>query len=192
MTPSEPLFLLDSSLRKEADQLLNERGLRSLLSRYGRLYITGSYVTQLMVWRDIDICLDSPDMTVQRFFAMGQEIACLVSPWKMFFTNHLTIPHDTGPRGLYWGIRMGDLKQGAFKIDLWWLDAQAIRQQVQRDHRLTQRLTQETRRIILLIKSQLWDHPDYRDTVTSQDIYNGVLDGGVSSLEELRSWMASK
>jgi hypothetical protein len=41
----------------------------------------------------------------------------------------------------------------------------------------------ENRLTILHLKSQLWDKPQYRDTITSQNIYEAVLDGGGDTLD---------
>jgi len=52
-----------------------------------------------------------------------------------------------------------------------------------------ERLTPETRLAILRLKS-LWCHsPSYRDTVTSMDIYEAVLDHGIERPQEVESYL---
>ena len=186
------LCAVDKTLRAEADALLYERGLRKLLEEYATINITGSYTLRLMVWRDLDIVMDAPAITIPEFFDLGQRITLLLSPWKMFLTNNRD--HDGGvyPRGLYWGIRLGDVRRGAWKIDLWAFDRNESRDKVRGCEDLYHRLNDENRLIILDLKSQLWDKPQYRDTITSQDIYEAVLDYGVQTLDGFFEYVEKK
>jgi hypothetical protein len=175
---------VDEMLRAEADALLHERGLQELIEQYAPIHITGSYTLHLMVWRDLDIAMDAPAISVPEFFDLGKRITTLLSPWKMFFTNNRDNDGGRYPRGLYWGIRMGDLKRGAWKIDLWAFDSDECRAKVRECEALKSRLNNENRLTILRLKSQLWDKPQYRDTITSQKIYEAVLDRGVGTVDE--------
>ena|SRR2546425_752976 len=76
------LLTLDQSLRAEADGLLEAWGLRSLLEDYAPIHLTGSYALGLMVWRDLDIVMDAPHITVAEFFALGNRITARLSPGK--------------------------------------------------------------------------------------------------------------
>lgn len=186
------LLSMDEMLRAEADTLLYERGLRKLIEEYAPLYVTGSYTLRLMVWRDLDLAMDATAITVSEFFDLGKRITRLLSPWKMFFTNNRDNSGGRYPRGLYWGIRMGDIKRGAWKIDLWAFDSDEYCSKVQECEVLKGRLNGENRLTILNLKSQLWDKPQYRDTITSQDIYEAVLDHGVDSLDGFYSYVEKK
>ena len=183
---------VDKTLRAEADALLYDRGLRKLLEEYAPIHITGSYTLRLMVWRDLDIVMDAPAITIPEFFDLGIRITVLLSPWKMFFTNNRDNDGGRYPRGLYWGIRLGDVKRGAWKIDLWAFDSNESRDKVRGCEALNNRLNDENRLIILNLKSQLWDKPEYRDTITSQDIYEAVLDYGVHTLNGFFEYVDKK
>jgi hypothetical protein len=177
VSPDE-LLQLDRDLRAEAAPLLDK--LRALFP----FHIIGSYALELMVWRDLDLLLRAPSVTVDEFFELGRRITATLSPWKAFFTDdrRATPP---APRGLYWGIRLGDVSQGAWKIDLWWLDPTQTKKRLAQRNALQRRLTPSNRVTILRLKSQLWRDPRYRKEITSQDIYDAVLDRGIQSLEEL-------
>jgi hypothetical protein len=183
------LLEVDKAIRSEADSLLYESGLRKLLEEYAPIYITGSYTLRLMVWRDLDIVMDAPAMTIPEFFDLGTRITLLLSPWKMFFTNNRDNDGGRYARGLYWGIRLGDVRRGAWKIDLWAFDSDESREKVSGCEALNHRLNDENRLIILNLKSQLWDKPQYRDTMTSQDIYDAALDYGVQTLDEFFEYL---
>jgi hypothetical protein len=177
------LLAVDEMLRAEADVLLHEQGLQKLLEEYAPVHVAGSYTLRLMVWRDLDVAMDAPAITLSEFFDLGKRITMLLSPWKMFFTNNRDNSGGRYPRGLYWGIRMGDIKRGAWKIDLWAFDSDECRDKVRECEALKSRLNEENRLTILNLKSQLWDKPQYRDTITSQDIYEAVLDCDVNTLD---------
>jgi len=46
-----------NNLKQEAHSLLHQRGVHSLLSKYGDLIYAGSYALDLMAWPDIDMNL---------------------------------------------------------------------------------------------------------------------------------------
>jgi hypothetical protein len=179
----EALIQVDRVLRAEADTLLYARGLHQLVSEYGTLHVSGSYALHLMTWRDLDLYLEAPHLTVEAFFGLGARIASLLPAWKMFFTNHRQQPTPEGLRGLYWGIRLGEVTAGHWKIDLWALDTPTCQERLAHKQRIAARLTPGSRTIILGLKAQLWNHPSYRDTITSQAIYDAVLEAGVDSLD---------
>ena len=187
------LLNTDRQLRTEAGALLEGRGLRTLLEQYSPIHVIGSYALELMVWRDLDILMDAPGITVDEFFDLGRCITAALSPWKMFFTNnrdHEGTPPD--PCGLYWGIRLGDIKSGAWKIDLWAFDSKQSREKLLECEHLKSRLNPQNRITILRLKSQLWHDSRYRDQVTSQDIYDAVLEHGAQSLADFWSYVRSR
>jgi hypothetical protein len=189
---SDPLIAHDAALRAEADNLLTETGLMDLLRQRGSVHVSGSHALRLMTWRDLDVYLEAPAITVTEFFTLGTRIAELLDPWKMFFTNNCARLDPKYPAGLYWGIRLGDVRKGAWKIDLWALDSPACRLALEKCDEIAARLTPESRQVILELKSQLWRHPDYRDTITAKTIYDAVLGGGVTDLDGFWAFVRSR
>ena len=112
----------DRALRAEADELLEEKGLRALLASCGTIHVSGSYALELMVWRDLDVYLATRQWTIDRHFQLGQRIAALLAPVRMQFLDNRSGHFDDLPRGLYWGVVLGDVLAGAWKIDLWAVD----------------------------------------------------------------------
>src|SRR5207253_4726911 len=145
----ESLVERDAALRAEADRLLSGTGLKDLLSRAGVVHVGGSYALRLMTWRDLDVYLEAPGITVPQFFALGSRVAELLDPWKMFFTNNRGRLDAKYPPALYWGIRLGDIRKGAWKIDLWAMDSAACHSALENCDRVAARLTPESRQMIL-------------------------------------------
>ena len=182
----------DEKLRAEADDLLDRRGLRRLLEEYATISIVGSYALKLMVWRDLDVAMHAPGVAVADFFDLGKRVTDLLASWKMFFTDNRNRESASDPVGLYWGIRLGDISRGAWKIDLWALESEEFHARLRECDSLNRRLNSENRLTILRLKSQLWRHPQYRSSVTSHDIYDAVLDHEVASLDEFWEYMRCK
>ena len=66
---SENLLDIDASIRKEADEIIYSKGLHNILSEFGLAFYTGSYSLHLMTWRDLDIYLETENISEKRFCA---------------------------------------------------------------------------------------------------------------------------
>lgn len=184
------LLVLDEALRGEADEILWERGLHRLLAQHGVVYPAGSYALQLMVWRDLDLYLVAPGITVDAFFRLGHRVSELLDAPKMHYRDERIGRTPGLPRdGLYWGIYLGDERAGAWKIDLWALDEEEHRRLQAYQDMIEARLDDETRRRILHIKSAVWMRPGYRVRYSSQDIYRAVLDHGVADVDAFDAYL---
>lgn len=172
------LLAADAALRAEADRLLAS-GLRDALEPFGDVHIMGSYSLQLMVWRDLDVHIVRPQITEREFFELGGRIAEAVHPAKMHYRNEHVIQSADLPRGRYWGVYLGNERQGAWKIDVWLTDQAAFAAPHDFQERVRNELTDDRRRAILQIKSAVWTHPEYRRGFSSADIYRAVIDEGV-------------
>ncbi len=155
-------------------------GLAELLSAYPGWFIGGSYSYDLMCWRDLDIYILDHQHDLKHCFEVGYELTLRLSAKKSRFTNNL----NGEPNGLYWGIKLGDERRGAWKLDVWFLDAASYDEHAAYSSDMRGRLSAESRSIILSIKEDYWRRPEYRDTVTSDMIYRAVLERGVKSTSE--------
>jgi hypothetical protein len=172
----------DEALRREADSLL-DAGLRDIIATYGEMHIIGSYALRLMTWRDLDIHVvrDPPDLA--GFFELGGAIAALLEPHRMHFRDERRVATVGLPRGLYWGVYLGDERAGAWKIDVWSTGRAGFEDVRLHGERLAARLSEASRQTILKIKFACWQHPEYRRAFSSADIYSAVLDHNVADVE---------
>lgn len=141
-----------------------------------------------MTWRDLDIYLAMPEVSVALFLELGQRLAVALSPRKASYTDHLNFPATKGVPGLYWGIHTGPLNKGGWQIDLWGVSTDVCNERVQCCERMVAAMNEETRQSILLIKNVVCRHPEYRNTVTSQDVYSAVMSGGANTVEQFWSY----
>lgn len=183
------LSQLNEALRAEADALLWGQGLHPLLEKYGLVHVSGSYALQLMVWRDLDIYLVTAGLPLPEFFHLGGQIADLLTPTRMHFRNERVAKTEGVPEGLYWGIYLGNEREGAWKIDVWAVSPAQFLVLDEFRRTLEGRLTAASRRKILEIKAQCWMKPGYRRIFSSQDIYKAVLDEHVDDLSSFDAYL---
>jgi hypothetical protein len=175
-------------LKQEADRLMAECHLADLLASYPDWFVGGSYNYDLMVWRDLDIYVLDLTHDLKVCFEVGLMLTERLPAWKSRFTNNL----GREPNGYYWGLKTGDERAGAWKLDVWFLDRAGFDAHRYYAAAMTERLTAETRAAIAAIKDSYWRRAEYRDTVTSEQIYRAVLDSGVRGVDEFEHWLAGR
>jgi hypothetical protein len=175
----------NAELKAEADLLILRCGLADLLAVYPSWFIGGSYSYDLMCWRDLDIYILDTEHDLKRCFKVGYELTERLAAKKSRFTNNV----GGEPNGLYWGIKLGDERRGAWKLDVWFLDRAGYDEHAAYSTRMCQRLTAETRSIILAIKEAYWRRAEYRDTVTGDMIYRAVLEKGIRSASDFERFV---
>jgi hypothetical protein len=171
-----------AQIRSEADDILRS-GLQTILGRHGEVHLVGSYALGLMTWRDLDIHVVREDLDVRAFFDLGAEIAAFLKPHRMHFRDESVVATPGLPRGFYWGVYLGDERNGAWKIDVWQTDRQEFESVRRFGEDLSARLNDANRAVILEIKAACWQHPQYRRGFTSVDVYTAVLDRAVRDLQ---------
>ena len=183
------LLRLNEQIKKEADNILYQQGLIQVLNAYGQPHITGSYFLNLMTWRDLDIYIETEQINETTFFTLGGSIAALLNPVKMSFRNERLKKTPGLPDGLYWGIYLGNEREGAWKIDVWAINKTECNKLISYCKAIEEQLTPEAVLKILAIKSQCWKDPEYRRSYSSMDIYKAVLENGVSTISEFRNYL---
>jgi len=165
--------------------LIGRCRMEELLAGYPEWFIGGSYSYDLMCRRDLDVYVLDPAADLKRCFELGYELTRRLAAKKSFFTNNV----GGEPNGLYWGIRLGDVRQGAWKLDVWCLDREGYRQHAAYSADMRDKLTADFRAAILTIKEHYWRQPSYRDQVTSDMIYRAVIENGVRTISEFQAHM---
>lgn len=181
----------NDDLKTEADLLIQRCGLRELLAPYAGWFIGGSYSYDLMCWRDLDVYVLDSGRDLRRCFEIGYELTERLSALKARFTNNRGRVQE-GPDGFYWGIKLGDNRKGAWKLDLWFLEEADYDEHAAYSSRMRDRLTTESRSIILTIKEAFWRRPEFRVSITSDMIYRAVLDKDVKTVAEFETFVQNK
>lgn len=188
----DSLTALNDRIHEEADNILYKLGLIDILNKWGIPHITGSYALRLMTWRDLDIYLETDTMTEAEFFILGKTIEAALKPVKMSYRNERIARTKGLPCGLYWGVYLGNERNGAWKIDVWAVDAKECNRLLNYSTNLESKLDSLTRMQILAIKSQCWKDPEYRRSYTSKDIYEAVLEKDITTIEGFRDYLQKR
>ncbi len=187
----ELLLAQQDALQAEASAVLADLDLFNLLARVGSPVQTGSSVLGLMVGRDIDVTSLCPVLEPLPIFDAARSLAAHPRVHRLNFRN------DTGrwrtepeyPDGLYWSVKYRTDAGDDWNLDLWFLLEGTTQFDLQHVESLPPRLTQDARLAILRIKEACYRLPAYGSQVRSYDLYEAVLDHGVSSPEEFEAWL---
>jgi hypothetical protein len=177
----------------EANKILYDIGLLQVLVKYGKPVPWGSYVLGLMTWRDLDMYLETNEMTEGRFFQLGAKVASLLKPQRMHYRNELIGKTPDNPLGLYWGIYVTrpDFPE-ELKIYIWAIDSEQLSAYRKQFDDLKIRIDRERRAAILEIKNHFWRHPEYRKGFSSMDIYQAVIEEDIKTVKEFAGWLRKK
>lgn len=186
----EQLLQRQRLLQDEAQRVLKELNLVELLSKAGVLRQTGSCVLGLMVWRDIDLSVSSPGLSIECAFEMMHPLLThpRVKQVRYFHqSDHFKL---TGlDERYYFMVFYEHHEQAEWKLDIsFWLGEGIHPEPVH--NAIEQQLTPETRLTILRIKDVWYQLPAYRSEVYSTDIYDAVLQHGVRTLTEFDHYLA--
>ena len=186
----EALLSRQAALQAEADAVVADLDLLTLLGRFGRPVRVGSSVLGLMVVRDIDVTTLSPSLDPVALFEAARP---LVSHPRV---RELTFRNDTGhwntspryPDGVYWLVRYVADSGAAWTLDLWFIPEGTTQWDIEHVASLPPRLTSETRLAILRIK-EARPAPVAPARIPSYEIYEAVLDHGVRTPDEFTRYL---
>lgn len=172
-----------AELEKQAHKVMEVLQIRERWGKVGNTILVGSARFGLMTTCNLDfeIYVQEPDVRIG--FDTIREFAVIPGVKQIQFLNFM----GTSDPGLYWRIDYQDEQGSMWDIDNWLVPlshphagmagrfAQAMKQA----------LTDETRKIILEIKSQTSGNK-FRGI----DIYKAVLSGGIRNKEQFMRWIA--
>jgi hypothetical protein len=166
-----------AALREEGRAFLDRHAVEERLAEAGPVLLVGSVVTGLMVWRDLDVCVDARGLSRP---AAWELVLPLVRAADRVRYEHLDEPED---RRHYFVLRLD-----GWKLDLS-LFTDGIPAEVGEFQReLLGRLDDELRVAILRLK-ELWHRrPEYPEVVGGYEICSAVL-AGARTPEELDAYL---
>lgn len=181
------------ALQAEARDVLDELDLERRLGDHGPGMVTGSYVSGLMVWRELDIMfLGGPELSPAGVLATMGRLILLQGIVGFDYADERGPRSPTGERRdeRYHVATTYARPSGTWQLDLtfWLHDAH---ENVTAWHeQLRDSLAPEERSAILRIKDVWHRRPEYPDTVGGMDIYTAVLQHGVRAPEQFQEWLA--
>lgn len=189
----EQLQARQSALREEAREVLAELDLAALVADIGPLLVTGSFVSELMCWPELDVMV-----LVGSGFSPPDVMGLLARMVTRAGVTGLEYRDERGPRCV-----TGQLRDERYHVPVtvqrpgrcWQVDLTLwlhdLHENVTRWHEeLRERITADQRRAVLRIKDEWHRRPSYPDQVGGLEVYTAVLDDGVRTPEQFAAWLA--
>ena len=177
-----------NQLQKQASEVLNNLDLIKELSKFGEVKIVGSVSLGLMTWPDIDVDLKSKtEINDKDYFEIVKYVFSKKNIKQLKLIDNRNLSEKNRPKSIYLGI-IYDLKGVEWKIDVRYLNsADAFAEDYL--NQTKSKLTIESTKTILEIKTEFHNHPKYRKEFSGFEIYNAVLDKNVSNSKDFRDYM---
>jgi hypothetical protein len=169
-------------LQAEAQRLIDATRLDKLLTSFGRVELSGSFVYGTMVDRDIDIevYLQPKDINIDTRAKVMNAILMLPQCVEMRMTDRKLYPKPHRPKGIWFGPYML-FEDNIWNIDIWLTPLDELNTGL---HEKMLSITPEQRDAILIIKQQALENGIKKKGITSAEIYKSVLSDGVSNYQE--------
>ena len=189
----EELLAQESALQEEAAALLAELGLAELVADVGPLLVTGSFVSGLMCWPELDVMV-----LAGGGFSPPDVMGLLARIVRRAGVTGLEYRDERGPRCVTGQVRderyhvpiTVERAGRCWQVDLTlWLHD--LHENVTRWHEeLRGRITAEQRAAVLRIKDDWHPRRSYPHQVGGLEIYAAVLDDGVRTPAQFATWLA--
>ena len=184
-----------SALRAEATALLHELDQSRVFADIGPLAVTGSYISQLMCWRDLDVMLlvgaDYHPRDVLRLISRLMELRGVIGfDYRDERTQRSPTGHVRDER--YHLPFLLEHGAGVWRLDLsLWLHD--LHENVTAWHEaLGDSITDNQRAAVLRIKDAWYRLPIYPDQIGGFEIYTAVIEDGVRTPEQFGGWLAER
>lgn len=173
------------AIKREADALLEKVKVFQILTPYGKVTPTGSYLLDTMVYPDIDLHISK--VSIPTLFEIGGKLAAHELTIEVVFqkSNVANLPG-----GLYLKARFdyGDWGR-PWKLDIWSLDDSLVEKQVLEMNRLQEKMTEELREAIIRYKYSVMTDQYRTPRYSGYFIYKAFLDEGIRDIGEVTKYL---
>jgi len=189
----EDLLARQSALQDEAQEVLADLDLAGLLGDIGPLLVTGSYVSGLMCWRELDVMV-----LVGAQFSPQDVMGVLARIVGRAEVTDLQYRDERGPR-----CGTGQVRDERYHVPVtvqhggrgWQIDLTLWLHDLHHNvtlwhEQLRDRITAEQRIAVLRIKDDWHRRPAYPHHVGGLEIYTAVLEDGVRTPDQFATWLA--
>ena len=193
----DPKKLLERQdrLQDEARSILTKLRLPGRLSLIGRPLQVGSSALGLMVRRDLDITVICAELDLKRVAKLCSELICLEGIKNLRFQNRIDRSEQTTPtitNDLQISLSSQLDNERTWNIQVRLIDEPERQLDLQHIKSLPTKLNPLNRELILTIKNEWYQRPEYGTSVTGYLICDAVLNQGVTSLKEFEQWMEKR
>lgn len=173
--------------KNDADLLLRKTGILNLLSKYGRIKITGSYYLNLMLNGDVDIYCISRQITKRLAVNVFNQFIKQNSFRGHLFYNFVKFRDKRFPKGYYVGLKI-PFRNNKWKIDIWFLKKDD-RKSSELMNLVERHLTDKNR--ITILKFKHYRNLNNLD-IPSYKIYEAVMAKRIKSIKNFLNYFGIK
>lgn len=175
-------------LRQEADLVLGLIRLNDILRRYGKVFPTGSYFLDVMVYPDIDLYITKVNM--DQLFEIGAQIASCELVTQVVFEK--TEDPKNMPEGLYLKSRVNYGEWGRpWKIDIWSLEENVILRKMADMCHFLVKMTPGLREQIINYKLSVMTSQKRTPVYSGYYIYKAFLDERLTDFDSVTRYLIS-
>lgn len=178
---------LNQKLKNEIDEFSKRYSLSELFKKYGKLFQVGSYVYELMAWRDYDLVLEMKVLDENTVYSLIKDVRLALNPDELKVLNNLDKHNKNRPQGYWVGIYIDK-----WKIDLWLMDEDNAKQEIAKTQKLAEMLKDIDKSELISLKAKLAENPDYHLKFSSVDLYNGYVHANVRTVKEFFDWLQKR
>lgn len=173
-------------LQEQARRVLRERSVLALAKKLGETAIVGSLSYELMVRRDIDLCVRLPTRGARDgFIALGADLTSALTAHRSLYIdcNRYKVGPFGDENGLYVGIEFLYC-HGTWKLDIWGESGRRFDQNVAYSNHWAVHLKNCDRRRLLLLKAWAAKQVGY----SSEAVYEAATHG-IYRRNEFKAWL---
>jgi hypothetical protein len=190
----EALSRRQAALHAEAAEVLSELDLAATLAETGTMLLTGSYVSHLMCWPEVDVMVHAgARFTPDDVLRLLQRIVAHPAIVGFDYRDERGPRSPTGTtRDERYHVPVAvNLDDRSWRIDLtlWLNDPHS--NLVTWHETLRDTITADQRSAVLRIKDVWHTVPSYPDQVGGLQIYTAVLDDGVRTPSQFAAWLVA-
>ncbi|MEI6843324.1 MAG: hypothetical protein WCK48_02370 [bacterium] len=181
-----------SKLQKQGLKIIENLNLKEILGKYGEFCLVGSMDYGLMTWRDIDVDLVTEnEPRNEEYLQIVEKLFSQPNVKKLSLIDDRESEDPNRPDSMYIGVKYEDEYNDTWKIDIRLLSRKNIVTDKTKKL-IDEKMTEESRNNILLIKSGVHDNPKYHKKFFSVDIYEAVLLFGVREMEGFKEYLSKQ
>ena len=176
------------TMRQEADVVLKLIGLDKILPSYAKVYPTGSYFLDVMVYPDLDLYITK--VTIPQLFEIGAQIARNEIVFQVVFER--TDDPQNLPGGLYLKprLRYGDWGR-PWKIDIWSLEEKLILNKMAEMQHFQDKMTPWLREQIICYKLSILTKENRTPMYSGYYVYKAFIDEGLTDFSSISQYLIS-